>query len=109
MDKILITGATGNVGLEVINYLVELKSSCRIFAGVRDVERARKIFSDNNRIEFLEFDFENPRTFGNALKNIDRVFLLRPPHISNVEKFFRPLIESLKENKVKQVVFLSVQ
>lgn len=109
MDRILITGATGNVGLEVINYLVEINSSRKIFAGVRNIERAKQIISEKNGVEFLEFDFEDPRTFNNAFRSIDRVFLLRPPHISNVEKFFKPLIESLKENNVKQVVFLSVQ
>ena len=109
MDRVLITGATGNIGLEVINYLTELKSSNEIFAGVRNIEKAKQIISERNRIEFVEFDFENPETFNKALKNIDRVFLLRPPHISDIEKFFKPLIESFKENKVRQVVFLSVQ
>lgn len=109
MDRILITGATGNIGLEVINYLTELKSSNEIIAGVRNIEKSKQLISGKNRIEFVEFDFENPETFNIALKNIDRVFLLRPPHISDVEKYFKPLIESLKKNNIKQVVFLSVQ
>lgn len=109
MDRILITGATGNIGLEVINYLTELKSSNEIIAGVRNIEKAKQLISRKNRIDFVEFDFENPVTFNIALKNIDRVFLLRPPHISDVEKFFKPLIESLKKNNINQVVFLSVQ
>lgn len=109
MERILITGATGNIGLEVINYLVEFNTSCQIFAGVRNIEKAKQKISTNNQIELVLFDFENPETFNNALKNIDRVFLLRPPHISDIEKVFKPLIESLKENNVKEVVFLSVQ
>jgi uncharacterized protein YbjT (DUF2867 family) len=109
MDRILITGATGNIGLEVINYLIELKSSSQIVAGVRNIEKAKRIISDNNNVEFVEFDFENPETFSGALKNVDRVFLLRPPHISDVERYFKPLIQSFKENGIKEVVFLSVQ
>lgn len=109
MNKILITGATGNIGLEVINYLTEFKSSNKIFAGVRNIEKAKQIISEKNNVEFVEFDFEDPRTFNNALKDIDRVFLLRPPHISDIEKFFKPLIESVKKNNINQVVFLSVQ
>ncbi len=109
MERILITGATGNIGLEVINYLTELKSSNEIIAGVRNIEKAKQTISGKNRIEFVEFDFENPETFSIALKNIDRVFLLRPPHISDVEKFFKPLIECFKKNSINQVVFLSVQ
>lgn len=109
MDRILITGATGNVGIEVINYLKDSKSSVKIFAGVRNIEKAKQIISDSNRIEFVEFDFENPETFNSALNNIDIVFLLRPPHISDVEKYFKPLFDSFKVNNVKKVVFLSVQ
>lgn len=109
MDRILITGATGNIGLEVIHYLTKLMSSNKIFAGVRNIEKAKQLIPEKERIDFVEFDFEKPETFNNALKNIDRVFLLRPPHISDVDKFFKPLIESFIENKVRQVVFLSVQ
>lgn len=109
MSRILITGATGNVGLEVINYLKVLKSSGEIFAGVRNIEKAKQVISDRDRIEFVEFDFENPDTFNSALNNIDLVFLLRPPHISDIEKYFKPLFDSFILNNVKQVVFLSVQ
>jgi hypothetical protein len=43
------------------------------------------------------------------LKNIDVLFLLRPPHISEVETYFNPLLQSAKENNIKKIVFLSVQ
>lgn len=109
MGRILITGATGNIGLEAIIYLIELKSSNQIVAGVRDIEKAKRTILGNSNIEFVAFDFENPETFGGALKNIDRVFLLRPPHISNVERYFKPLIQSFKDNGIEEVVFLSVQ
>lgn len=109
MDRILITGATGNIGLEILDYLAEFNSANQIVAGVRDIERAKKIIPNSNKIEFVQFDFENPESFNNALKNIDRVFLLRPPHISDIEKYFKPLILCFKENNVKEVLFLSVQ
>ena len=109
MNRILITGATGNIGLEVLNYLKELDFENEIVAAVRNIERAKKIIPDNDRLEFVEFDFENPDTFNEALENIDRVFLLRPPHISEIEKYFNPLIACFKENSIKEVVFLSVQ
>lgn len=35
--------------------------------------------------------------------------MLRPPQISNVKKYFNPLIKSCKYNGVKHIVFLSVQ
>jgi uncharacterized protein YbjT (DUF2867 family) len=109
MKKILITGATGNMGAEVIRFLFENNSPNRIVAGVRDVEKARGVFSDFPKLELVPFDFEDSSTFDKALSTTDRVFLLRPPHISDVDKYFRPLFESFLKNKVKEVVFLSVQ
>jgi len=109
MSSILITGATGNVGLEVIRYLYQIDASNRIVAGVRNIEKAKKFFSDFPKLELVHFDFEDPDTFDNALSGIDRVFLLRPPHISDVDKIFRPLIASIKHNSINEIIFLSVQ
>lgn len=109
MKDILITGATGNIGQEVIRKLFENKAISRILAGVRNIEKAKPKFSNFEKLEYVKFDFEDPSTFRTALINVDSVFLLRPPNISDVEKYFRPLISYLKELHVKQVIFLSVQ
>ncbi|PKP36404.1 MAG: NmrA-like family protein, partial [Bacteroidetes bacterium HGW-Bacteroidetes-15] len=109
MKRILITGATGNVGIEVIKYLFKEQSSNQIVAGVRDIDKARLLFGNYPSLEYTQFDFENNNTYTRALSNIDTIFLLRPPHISDVEKFFKPLISKIKESEVKEIVFLSVQ
>ena len=61
------------------------------------------------RTTFVVFDFEDPRTFLKAFEHIDVLFLLRPPHISNIKKYFRPLISAMSEGGIQKVVFLSVQ
>lgn len=109
MSNILITGATGNIGFEVIRFLYKINTSNRIIAGVRNVEKAKKVFKDYPKLEYVHFDFEDFETFANALNNIDRIFLLRPPHISDVDKYFKPLISKIKENNITEIVFLSVQ
>ncbi|HKL32188.1 MAG TPA: NmrA family NAD(P)-binding protein [Tangfeifania sp.] len=109
MKRILITGATGNAGFETIRFLSENNSSNKIIAGVRNIERAKNKFSGFPDIQFAEFDFEDENTFDEALKNIDTIFLLRPPHISDVKKYFAPLIEKMKAKQVSEIVFLSVQ
>ncbi len=108
MKRILITGATGNTGKEVINYLYKIRSKNKVVAGVRNVEWARSEFSFAE-LDFVHFDIENPETFNASLHNIDSIFLMRPPHISNIEKYFKPLVQKLKEKQIKEVVFLSVQ
>ncbi|WP_029034146.1 NmrA family NAD(P)-binding protein [Salinimicrobium terrae] len=109
MSNILITGATGNIGSEVIRYLFEQNTQNRIIAGVRNIDRAKRIFQKYPQLDYVPFDFEDPETFDNALTGIDRVFLLRPPHLSNVDKHFRPLINLMLKKGILEIVFLSVQ
>jgi len=109
MEKILITGATGNIGYQVIRYLYEQNSQNRIVAGVRNIDKGKASLVHFGQLEFREFDLENPATFDSALEEVDRVFLLRPPHIAGIKKYFRPFIAKLKEKGIHEVVFLSVQ
>lgn len=109
MSNILITGATGNIGFEVIRFLTKIDSSNRIIAGVRNIEKAKVVFKAYPKLEYVHFDFEDCDTFDNALIGIDRIFLLRPPHISKVDKYFKPLISKIKEKNINEIVFLSVQ
>ena len=108
MTKVLITGATGNVGTEVIMSLQNIDHQLDIYAGVRDLKND-KIKLGNSRIKFSEFDFTDVNTYRTALDLCDILFLLRPPHISDVEKYFKPIIDTCQEKGVKHIVFLSVQ
>lgn len=107
--RILLTGATGNIGQEVIRFHAQLNSPHILVAGVRDIEKAKLIFADHPELEWVHFDFEAPRTFQHALQHIDLVFLLRPPQISNVDRYFKPLINGMVQCHIKQIIFISVQ
>ena len=109
MKRILITGATGNIGMETIRFLYEMDTKFQIIAGVRDIDKAKKIFSMYPNLDFVFFDFEHVETFEKALENTDTIFLLRPPHISDIPTYFQPLIEKIKQKNIHQIVFLSVQ
>jgi len=109
MSNILITGATGNIGVEVIRYLYKFGTSNRIIAGVRNIDKAKSIFNDCPKLEYVHFDFEDSETFDGALKCIDLIFLLRPPHISDIDRYFKPLISKIVQHNIREVLFLSVQ
>lgn len=109
MKQILITGATGNIGREVIHYLTELGKESTIIAAVRDIEDAKRCFSAYPKLRYRKFDFEDASSFNSSFRGVDTLFLLRPPHIAQVEKYFRPLLKAAQENKVREIVFLSVQ
>jgi len=109
MKNILVTGATGNTGSELIRFLYEPGTSNKIIAGVRNIENAKELLKDYPQLDYVHFDFEDPCTFEKSLEGIDSIFLLRPPHISDAGKYFRPLIAAVKKNNINEVVFLSVQ
>ena len=109
MTKILLTGATGNVGLEVIHYLNELKPGAEFIAAAKNLDRAKKKLEFCHGITYREFDFRNKDSFPLAFNGIDILFLLRPPGISDIENVFQPLLKSARKSGINKVVFLSVQ
>jgi uncharacterized protein YbjT (DUF2867 family) len=100
---ILVTGATGNVGLEVVKGLVAAGTSVR--GAVTDPERARAVLPSD--LEIVRFDFTDANTFRAALENVQRVFLVRPPQMSNAHAF-KPFLEAARAMGVTQIVFLSL-
>lgn len=107
--RILVTGATGNVGKAVISYLSLIAADCKIIAGTRNIQKSKELFADFPGLEYVHLDFEDQTTFRKALSGVDMVFLLRPPHISNVQKFISPFLEELKEKNILDILFLSVK
>lgn len=107
--KVLITGATGNIGLAVIKKLRELHPSIAVIAGVRSIEKAGSVVSVSEATELRLFDFEDDRTYDQALKDVDIVFLLRPPKLSDVDRYFAPLIRLIAARGAVRIMFLSVQ
>jgi len=108
MANVLITGATGNVGYEVIRSLNTMDHGLRITVGVRDLNQELSMRPER-AIDKVHFDFMDPTTYAAALRGCDTLFLLRPPAISAVKTYFAPLIAAAKVEGVKHIVFLSVQ
>ncbi len=101
--KILVTGATGNVGKYVVSEL--LKKGEKVVAGDVDLGKIQAMFE--NQVASVTLDFTDSRTFSNALRGVDRVFLMRPPHLGKPEDLY-PFIDALKTQGVKLVAFLSL-
>jgi uncharacterized protein YbjT (DUF2867 family) len=69
---ILVTGATGTFGREVVRDLV--RRGERVRAGVHKEASARHL--DGLDVERVELDYERPVTIAKALEKVDRLFLL---------------------------------
>ncbi|MEM9675490.1 MAG: NmrA family NAD(P)-binding protein [Bacteroidota bacterium] len=105
MKRVLVTGATGTVGREVIRSLRLHANQVYLVAGVRKSGD----FRVNDTAEEVRFDFDDSSSFDAALQDVDTLFLLRPPQISQAKKYFEPIISVAQKQRVKHIVFLSVQ
>lgn len=92
---ILVTGATGNVGKEVVKCLIKRNATFKVTTRSRETEG-------------VYFDFENPLSVKAALKGVTKVFLIRPPHLADAKKYFQPVVDAAKEIGIKHIVFLSL-
>jgi uncharacterized protein YbjT (DUF2867 family) len=70
-EVILVTGATGNAGSQVVRALLERNLDVRAF--VRDADRARGLFGD--AAELAIGDFDDPGSVREALDGVEVVFL----------------------------------
>jgi uncharacterized protein YbjT (DUF2867 family) len=108
-NKIFITGATGNVGAATLQYLFNNGIRHDVVAGVRQVDPARSFLKQFEGLEIRSFDFEKSETFASALRGAHCVFLMRPPHISKVDRIMKPFLVAARTHGVKRMIFLSVQ
>jgi len=98
----LLTGATGSVGAQVRRQLIEVGEP------VRSAFRPGAVSGAGSGDQAVPFDFTDRGTYAAALDGVDRVFLMRPPAISDVKQYLRPFIQATAEQHVRQVVFLSL-
>lgn len=104
MGKVLVTGASGNVGRYVAEYLI--KDGHDVVAGGTNVGKLQRKFG--NKVKSVFFDFTDSKTFLSALEDVDRVFIMRPPHLGKPEDL-KPFVEALKSKSgMKLVSFLSL-
>lgn len=101
--RILVTGASGNVGTYVIKELIKMGE--RVVAAGTDTKKLEKMFGDT--VDIVEFDFTKEDTFINALNKVDRVFLMRPPHLGKPQDLY-PFIDVMKSKDIRLISFLSL-
>jgi uncharacterized protein YbjT (DUF2867 family) len=100
---ILVTGATGTTGREIVSELHKLGAS-----GVRALVRdpARAAFIREAGFETTEGDFDRPETLGPALEGVERALLLTPPSPQTFEQQ-RAFVEAARRAGVHHVVKFS--
>ncbi|MBN1802379.1 MAG: NmrA family NAD(P)-binding protein [Candidatus Lokiarchaeota archaeon] len=103
IEKILVTGATGNVGFKTVQDLLEKKAFVK--CAVRSVKKAKKMglfFSS----DVVKFDYLSPHGFELVLDDVDKILIIAPLD-ANMYLMLIPFLDYIPKRYVKQVVFLS--
>ncbi|MCC6572330.1 MAG: SDR family oxidoreductase [Planctomycetes bacterium] len=99
---ILVTGATGKVGGEVLKQLAAKGEQCR--AMVRDLKKAAPLKGDN--IELVQGDYDKMDSVEKALKGCEKLFLVSVARQTMGEPEF-PVITAAKKAGIKHIVRVS--
>jgi len=103
-STILVTGATGTVGSEVVRQL-STKGQIIIRAAARSANNPT--FKDLKSVEVMELDYNKPETLATSFKNVNKLFLLTPFQ-SNILDLTSNLVNAAKKSGVKYIVKQSV-
>ena len=98
---ILITGASGNAGAEVLRQTV--KTGAKIRAAFQSPEKAATAPSG---VEIAIMDYRQPETIRQALDGVERVFLVAPV-VPNIPELENNVVVEAKKSGVRHIVKFS--
>jgi len=102
-ENILVTGATGKVGRELIPRLSD--HGVRVWAGTRSPERARALFPDD--VEVVELDYHRADTYDEAVQWADRLFVVPAPFDPDHYETLIPFLDWAVQSGTDHVVLQS--
>ncbi|MEJ8800869.1 SDR family oxidoreductase [Pontibacter sp. H249] len=102
---ILVTGATGTVGREVVKQLSMYDGDIRVRAGVHSIIKGENL-KRLPGVEIVEMDFEDQDSLHAAFTHVDKLFLITPMAKDQVD-MAKTLIDEAKKAGVKHIVKLS--
>jgi uncharacterized protein YbjT (DUF2867 family) len=109
-SAILITGATGLLGSEVVKQLSSVTPAVKIKAAVHSVENLNRVKENDaaTKVEPVLFDYEKPETLREALGSVDKLFLLTP-ETSKASELASNAVSEAKKAGIRHIVKQSVQ
>ncbi len=102
MERILVTGATGRIGREVVRLLSERDAPVRVFVRTREAAASLERLGVDTAVG----DFENPETLEPALDGVRHLFLLTPADPGMVDHQGQA-VEAAKRAGVAYIVKIS--
>jgi uncharacterized protein YbjT (DUF2867 family) len=105
-ETVLVTGATGTVGSEVVRQLSSEASSYNIKAGIHSIKNADRV-EQYDRVKAVQIDYDKQEGLESAFKDVDKLFLLTHPSPKTSEHESN-LITEAKKSGIKHIVKQSI-
>ncbi|MDX5438460.1 MAG: SDR family oxidoreductase [Pontibacter sp.] len=102
---ILVTGATGTVGREVVKQLSMHDGDIRVRAGVHSIIKGENL-KRLPEVEIVEMDFEDRESLHAAFTHVDKVFMITP-FVKDQVHMAKTLVDEARKAGVKHIVKLS--
>jgi len=100
-EKILVVGATGNIGHHLVELLVKKGKQVKAASLPQDP------YPQQNNVEVVSIDLYKPETFDSALKGVDKVFAICLPKELDSDKNINPLVDRAKAAGVTHFVLVT--
>lgn len=125
--RVLVTGASGNVGRGVVDGLVAAGVPVRAATSPRHVSdvveggggaapatrgthrAGGRAHGSDAEVERVDFDYTDSSTWPAAFAGVEQMFVMRPPHLSRPRSQMLPALEAARAAGVRHMVLLSLQ
>jgi uncharacterized protein YbjT (DUF2867 family) len=105
-ESILVTGASGNIGSEIVKQLLGVAPAVSIKAAVHSRQNVKNV-KDGDRVKAIPIDYNEPDTLRQALKDVDKLFLLTPD-VPNAAYLASNAVTEAKKAGIRHIVKQSV-
>jgi uncharacterized protein YbjT (DUF2867 family) len=102
MKTVLVVGATGNIGKEIVALLAR-SGQVHVLAGTRDPAKAQGQFQGSSGVRAVELDQDKPETLRPALQGVDTVIQVSPM-VPTMGPQTRLLVEAARQAGVSHLV-----
>lgn len=100
---VLVIGATGRTGTELIKLLVD--SHIAVRAATRTPGTISSLWMRG--VEGVFFDFDQPETFAHAVHGVEKIFLMARPADNHSDRAAIPLVDEARTAGVRHIVNLT--
>jgi uncharacterized protein YbjT (DUF2867 family) len=105
--SVLVTGATGKTGSEVVKGLLAKGETVR--AGAHSPEKAREMFGSYAGVQIAPLDFGRPETYDAALAGVDRIWLLAVTGETAADQALMPFVDRAKSAGVRHIAYMTAR